>query len=154
MRQPGPIERQLLLSQAWVMSRRSLAWPLAGIVALGVGLGTAVHTLSKPAPAAAAEDAVQQTLRAGKPTVVEFGANNCASCREMKSVPGQLARERGDRISVVDIDLLQTTGYIGRYKIVLMPTQVFFDAQGRETGRHMGKISAEEILARLQGPTP
>ena len=30
-----------------------------------------------------------------------------------------------------------------------MPTQVFFDAQGRETGRHMGKISGGEILARL-----
>jgi thioredoxin 1 len=121
---------------------------------LGIGLGTAVRTVSKPAPAAAAEDAVQQALRAGKPVVVEFGANNCASCREMKAVLGQLAREHGDRISVIDIDLLRTTGYVGRYKIQLMPTQVFFDAQGRETGRHLGKISAEEILARLQVGAP
>jgi len=65
-------------------------------------------------------------------------------------VLGQLAREHGDRISVVEIDLLKTSGYIGAYKIQLMPTQVFFDAQGRETSRHMGKISADEILARLK----
>jgi thioredoxin 1 len=41
-------------------------------------------------------------------------------------------------------------GYLQRYRIQLMPTQVFFDAQGRETSRHMGKISAGEILARLE----
>jgi hypothetical protein len=28
---------------------------------------------------------------------------------------------------------------------------VFFDAQGRETSRHLGSISAEQILARLEG---
>ena len=30
-----------------------------------------------------------------------------------------------------------------------MPTQVYFDATGREIGRTMGKVSAGEILARL-----
>jgi hypothetical protein len=30
-----------------------------------------------------------------------------------------------------------------------MPTQVFYNAQGIETGRHMGKISADDILAHL-----
>jgi len=135
------------------MSRLTLALALAGVVAAGIGLGAAVYTLSGPASLAArpgGEDVVQQALRAGKPTVAEFGANNCASCREMKPVLGQLAREHGDRISVVEIDLLKTSGYIGAYKIQLMPTQVFFDAQGRETSRHMGKISADEILARLK----
>ena len=139
-------------------TRRAIA--LAG-VALVVGLllravlpGPAEGPAERPPAAAAgagasADDAVQQALQRGKPTVVEFGANNCSSCREMKPVLGQLAREHGDRISVIDIDLLKTTGYLSRYKIQLMPTQVFFDAQGRETGRHMGKIDAGEILARL-----
>jgi thioredoxin 1 len=35
-----------------------------------------------------------------------------------------------------------------------MPTQVFFDAQGREIGRNMGKVSAGEILARLGVSSP
>ena len=35
-----------------------------------------------------------------------------------------------------------------------MPTQVFFDAQGREIGRNMGKVSAGEILARLGVASP
>ena len=100
-------------------------------------------------PAAAADDAVQQALRLGKPVVAEFGANSCESCREMKLVLGALAREHGERVTVIDIDLLKNTAYASRYKIQLIPTQVLFDAQGREIGRHMGIISGNEILARL-----
>ena len=94
-------------------------------------------------------DDVQMALRLGKPAVVEFGANACASCREMKPILEALQREHGERISVLDVDIVKTRGYIARYKIQLMPTQVFFDAQGREIGRNMGKISATEILAQL-----
>ena len=96
----------------------------------------------------------KQALRLGKPTVVEFGANACASCREMKPVLEALQREHGERIAVLNIDILNTRGYISRYKIQLMPTQVFFDAQGREIGRNMGKVSAGEILARLGVSSP
>ncbi len=135
------------------MISRTLGLALAGAAAVAIGLLAAVVALSGTPSAVAApgDDAVQQALRAGKPTVVEFGANNCTACREMKSILGQVAREGGSRVSVVDIDLLKTTGYVSAYKIQLMPTQVFFDAKGRETSRHMGKISADEILARLEG---
>jgi len=95
----------------------------------------------------AAPDAVQKTLKAGKPTIVEFGANNCVSCREMKLVLHALAQD--PRIAVADVDILKERDYISRYQIRLMPTQIFYDENGIETGRHMGKISGEEILARL-----
>ena len=107
---------------------------------------------SAPAPSGqfvAEADEVQRALLLGKPAVVEFGANACASCREMKPILEALQREHGERISVLNIDILKMRGYIWRYKIQLMPTQVFFDAQGREIGRNTGKVSAGEILARL-----
>jgi thioredoxin 1 len=137
------------------MTPRTFTWALVGALAVAAGLFMSVARSVPPlAHGPAADDAVQQVLRSGKPTVVEFGANNCTSCREMKPVLARLAREHGDHIGVVDIDLLKTTGYVSAYKIQLMPTQVFFDAQGRETSRHMGKISAQEILARLGRPAP
>ena len=115
--------------------------------------GASVYTLTQRAPdaqsGAVAGDALQQALRLGKPVVAEFGANSCESCREMKLVLGALAREHGERVTVVDIDLPKAPVYASRYKIQLIPTQVFFDAQGREIGRHMGRISGNEILARL-----
>lgn len=135
----------------------------AGVALVGAGLVTALvlntevpaTTVSAAAPAgqpAAADDVVQRALRAGKPTVAEFGANACAQCREMKPVLEALRREHGERIAVVNVDLIaqKEANYIQRYGIQLMPTQIFFDAQGREIGRNLGKLSGEEILARLQ----
>jgi thioredoxin 1 len=92
-------------------------------------------------------DAVLTALKAGKPTIIEFGANNCVSCREMKPILHDLAKN--PRIVVADVDILKERGYISKYQIHLMPTQVFYNAQGVETGRHMGKISGPEILAQL-----
>lgn len=97
-------------------------------------------------------DPVAQALAVGKPTVVEFGANACAACREMKPVLAALAQSHGDRITVLDLDILKERQLIRQHQIRLMPTQVFYDAQGRETGRNMGKISAEDILTRLGVP--
>lgn len=141
------------------MQRRTLARGALAAVAAALGLGAAIAHFAEPAaPAAAraapAADAVQRALAAGKPTVVEFGANACASCREMKPVLAALRREHGERIEVVEVDLIaqrHEADYIRRYRIALMPTQVFFDARGRETGRNMGRISGAEILARLEG---
>ena len=139
--------------QRFSRHRRGL---LAVVLGLAVAAGVASHVLSErgapPAPTRASgadADEVQRLLRQGKPTVVEFGANACASCREMKPILDALQRDHGERIAVLNVDLLKMRGYTTRYRIQLMPTQVYFDAQGREIGRTMGKVSAEEILARL-----
>lgn len=67
----------------------------------------------------------------------------------MKPVLAALAQSHGDRITVLDLDILKERHLIGQFQIRLMPTQVFFNAQGQEIGRHMGKISGDAILARL-----
>ncbi len=128
----------------------------AVVLGLAVAAGAASYVLiERAAPSAqtvansADADEVQTLLRRGKPTVVEFGANACASCREMKPVLDALQRDHGERVSVLNVDILKSRGYTKRYGIQLMPTQVYFDAQGREIGRTMGKVSAGEILARL-----
>ena len=128
----------------------------AAVVGLAVAAGVAGYVLNERTTApvegvavAAESDVVQSALRLGKPAVVEFGANACASCREMKPVLEALEREHGELITVVNVDIVKARSYIARYGIQLMPTQVFFDAQGREIGRNMGRISAGEILAQL-----
>lgn len=143
-------------STPWWQQQAGIALIVSAAAALGLGVwiyaGNASTTklAEISSKADATLDAVQTTLRDGKPTIVEFGANNCVSCREMKPVLHALAQD--PRIAVADIDILKERGYIGRYQIRLMPTQVFYDATGQETGRHMGKISGEDILARLGLP--
>ena len=141
----------------WWQRPSVVATALAATTALIFGL--LAHGLSTPDPSASratergsqnlgvAPDAVQKVLSAGKPTIVEFGANSCASCREMKPILHALAQD--PRIAVADVDIIKERDYISRYQIRLMPTQVFYDAKGQETSRHMGTISSDEILARL-----
>lgn len=147
------------------MKNSTWGWIAVGLLTLGAGLSTALMNLSSAVvtqgraqasgpPVANPADVVQRALRADKPTVAEFGANACASCREMNVVLDDLQRASGERITIVHVDLLaqKEADYVRRYRIQLMPTQVFFDAQGRELSRHMGKISGEAIMARLQVP--
>ena len=140
----------------WWQQSTVVALVVSAVAALGLGIwlyASGANTSTAAASHSGAEaspDAVQTTLAAGKPTVVEFGANNCVSCREMKPVLNALTQDT--RIAVADVDILKERGYISRYQIRLMPTQVFYNAKGEETGRHMGKISGEEILARLGLP--
>jgi thioredoxin 1 len=139
------------------MARNSLVIALFGL-AMAAGAIAYMLTQHVPKPVQGVQageeggDAVQQAWRLGKPVVVEMGANSCESCREMKLVLGALAREHGERVTVVEIDLMKSPGYASRYGIQLIPTQLLFDAQGREIGRHIGKLSGDEILARLNVP--
>lgn len=134
---------------------------VAGVLLLALAAGWWAQRAAAPDPPpqfqaarVAASDAVQQVLRQGKPTVVEFGSTSCVSCREMKPLLAQLAREHGERVAIVDIDVLAQREYLRRYGIVVIPTQVFFDATGRETSRHVGKIELHAMLTRLGASSP
>jgi len=37
-----------------------------------------------------------------------------------------------------------------QYKIMLIPTQVFLDATGKEVDRHIGPLTKEEVLQKLK----
>lgn len=135
---------------------------LALTAVLGVsasGLGFALYgrsggaQASHPDGATPPGDPVEQALRRGRPTLIQFGANACAACREMKPVLEALQREHGARFTVMSVDLIaqKHQGYLQRFRIQLMPTQVFFDAAGIETHRHMGTMTGAAILARLEG---
>lgn len=96
-------------------------------------------------------DAVQDVVGHGRSAVAEFGSTRCRACREMKLVLAELQRTHGDRVAIADVDLFLPTGrgMISRYRVQMMPMQIFFDAQGNELGRHLGPISGQEILHHL-----
>jgi thioredoxin 1 len=92
---------------------------------------------------------VQNATASGLPAIVEFGAETCASCREMKVVLDRVARRTQGRAHVLVIDISKDWEAAQMFRIQLMPTQVFFGPDGREIGRHMGKLSEAEVIARL-----
>ncbi len=92
---------------------------------------------------------VQNAVVSGLPTVAEFGAATCTSCKEMKIVLDGVAQRTQGKAHVLIIDISKDWEAGNAYRIQYMPTQVFFDASGREIGRHIGKLSEAEVISGL-----
>ena len=93
---------------------------------------------------------LEEALSNGKPTVAEFGAATCIPCKRMKPVLEELIAEHGDKLNLSFTDVRIHTSIAAKYKIVYMPTQVFFDSGGQEVFRHVGFWPKEDILTRLE----
>lgn len=102
-----------------------------------------------PIPPSPGVTLVANATASGLPTVAEFGAKTCASCREMEVILDSVAKKTVGRAHVLVIDISKDYEAAKVFQIRLMPTQVFFDAQGREIGRHMGKLAETEVMAGL-----
>lgn len=102
-----------------------------------------------PIPPSSGVALVANATASGLPTIAEFGAKTCASCREMEVILDSVARKTAGRAHVLIIDISKDVEAAKIFRIQLMPTQVFFDAQGREIGRHMGKLPEAQVMAGL-----
>ena len=85
-------------------------------------------------------------------TFVEIGSVNCIPCRMMQPVLRSIEKKYGDQIKVIFYDVWkpEQAHYGQEYKIRLIPTQVFLDANGKELMRHEGFFPEKDIDAFLQ----
>ncbi|MDD2336330.1 MAG: thioredoxin family protein [Geobacteraceae bacterium] len=110
-------------------------------------LFAAVFATSACAESNGSELLIRQALASGRPTMVDFGASYCIPCKKMKPILDSLKKEYSGRASVIFVDLKEERGMPEKYRIQMMPTQVFFDAKGKEVKRHLGFMDKPEILA-------
>ncbi len=94
--------------------------------------------------------AIRKALASGRPTVVDFGARSCIPCKKMAPILEQLGREYRGRANVIFIDVWQDKSIGGRYNVMMIPTQVFFNAKGKEVKRHIGFMDKPDIIAMLK----
>lgn len=86
----------------------------------------------------------------GKPALYEFGAGYCQSCKVMEQVIGELKKSHGDQVEFRLVYTDKDQDLFKQYKILLIPTQVFLNAKGKEVDRHMGPLTREEVLQKLK----
>ena len=84
----------------------------------------------------------------GMVTLVDLGATECIPCKMMAPILKELKSEYAGRMDVEFIDVWKTPDAGKPYKIKLIPTQIFFDASGKERFRHEGFFGKEDILAK------
>ena len=86
----------------------------------------------------------------GKPALYEFGAKYCIPCKEMKEVMAALKISHGDQVEFRMVYTDEEMPLFEKNKIMLIPTQVFFDASGKEVDRHIGALPKEEVIKKLK----
>lgn len=82
-----------------------------------------------------------------KVTFIELGSVNCVPCKAMQPVMKAIEEKYGEQVKVVfyDVWTKEQRKYAEKYKIKLIPTQVFLDENGKEFHRHEGFYPEAEI---------
>lgn len=93
---------------------------------------------------------IDQTLASGKPTVIDLGARTCASCKKMTPILAALATEYQGKANVLFVDVWEDKAAAKRFRVQMIPTQIFFDAKGKEVKRHIGFMDRAALLKELK----
>ena len=109
------------------------------------GPQTSVSTAVAPTDAVQSRPATQTA--AALPRLVDLGATKCIPCKMMAPILEELKKEYAGRLTVEFIDVWENRSAGDHYGIRSIPTQIFFDAGGKERFRHEGFFSKKDILS-------
>lgn len=98
----------------------------------------------------ATDNPLTKALKLGKPVVADFGRGTCIPCKMMQPILEQLQKDYEGRASILILDVGEYASLARKYGIQLIPTQIFFDPNGKEAYRHQGFMPEEDIVAQLK----
>ncbi len=104
-----------------------------------------------PGPACSKEgqDDLPHAATKGMVTMLDLGANKCIPCKMMAPIIEELKREYEMKASIVFIDVWEHREQAQKYGIRVIPTQIFFDKNGKEVFRHEGFMDKKSIVRIL-----
>ncbi|BHH83558.1 thioredoxin family protein [Desulforhopalus sp. 52FAK] len=85
----------------------------------------------------------------GMVTMVDLGAKKCIPCKMMAPIMEDLENEYTGRAAIIFIDVWENPEAGRKFGIGLIPTQIFYDAHGKEVLRHEGFFDKDAIIAEL-----
>ena len=149
LRRAGQIWKKKGVSTMNKIGKISIVVALLVVVGVVIAMKTdkggppANQTATMPATGSA-----NSTPEGKLPRLVDLGADKCIPCKMMAPILEELKAEYASRFGVEFYDVWKNPGIGQEYGIRIIPTQIFFDASGKELFRHEGFMSKEDILAR------
>jgi thioredoxin 1 len=88
----------------------------------------------------------------GKVTMVDIGAKECIPCKMMAPIMEELEKEYHEtgKAAIFFIDVWKYRDQAQRFGIRSIPTQIFYDKDGKEVMRHEGFMDKKAIVAMLE----
>ena len=87
-------------------------------------------------------------IAADLPRLLDLGADKCIPCKMMAPILEELRHEYAGRFEVEFIDVWKNPTTAKPYGVRVIPTQIFFAADGTELFRHEGFFGREDILGK------
>jgi thioredoxin 1 len=115
------------------------------LVLIGVAVA-AIFVLKDGGDPVLPADAAETDL----PKIVDYGSKMCIPCQEMAVTLDEVKREYKDRVIVEIVDVYENYDLAEAAGVTTIPTQIFYDAAGKEVYRHVGLMTKEEIVAQLE----
>lgn len=84
------------------------------------------------------------------PRLVDVGAEKCIPCIKMAPILDQLRDDFSGKMEVKFVDAWKNREEAANYGVQMIPTQIFYAADGKELFRHTGFYGREEILGKWQ----
>ena len=82
-------------------------------------------------------------------TMLDLGAKSCIPCKMMAPILEKLNKDYQGRADVIFIDVSENPGEAQKYKIRVIPTQIFYNKNGQEVERHEGFLDEPNITSAL-----
>jgi thioredoxin 1 len=99
---------------------------------------------------AEAQQTTKTSPAAKLPRIVDVGADKCVPCVMMAPELEKLKKEYSGVLEVEFVDVWKYPEEARKYGVRGIPTQIFYNAGGKELGRHLGFISKDDILAKFK----
>lgn len=112
--------------------------------------GPAKQSAKKPSNPPAKQPAAKKPEPRSLPKVIDLGATKCIPCKMMAPILEELKKEHRGSLEVVFIDVWENRDAADKYGIQSIPTQIFYDAKGKEFARHVGFFPKEDILKTFE----
>jgi hypothetical protein len=90
---------------------------------------------------------LEQALANGRATLAGFVGDDC--CQTITPALEELAVDYDGTYNILIFEAADHGGLFDQYEITLTPTQVYFDGNGEEVERVVGRSNREEMVNRL-----
>lgn len=111
----------------------------------------AVQATPAPAVETGAETTAATVPTTGpRPKLVDLGAGKCIPCKKMAPILEEAKKLYEGKADIEFIDVWENKSAGEPYGIRMIPTQIFFDATGKEVFRHEGFFPMEDIQKQFE----
>ena len=116
---------------------------------IALALLAIVASWAGPAAGTARSQDLSHAPVKGMVTMIDLGATECVPCKMMAPILEKLKKTYEGKAAIIFIDVWKNVDPARQYGIRAIPTQIFFDAGGREVHRHVGFMSEKDIVQQL-----